>query len=81
MYTDEIFLYWLTSYDPAPDPDDMITNAWDFGDSISSTEMIPAAHTYTEPDNYVIALTITGDQGSFHINQLDITVRKSGGKK
>ena len=54
---------------------------WDFGDSTTSNEINPS-HTYYEPGNYLVTLTVTDNQGlSSSLAQLDITVRKSGGKK
>jgi PKD repeat protein len=45
------------------DPDGSIVSyAWNFGDSVSSTEMNPS-HTYAAAGNYTVSLTVTDNQG------------------
>jgi len=37
---------------------------WDFGDSINSKHALNATHTFTEPGNYDVSLTVTNENGS-----------------
>jgi hypothetical protein len=45
-----------------PDGDDM-TYLWDFGDDITSTELSPGMHTYTEAGTYTVTFTATDSNG------------------
>ena len=46
------------------DPDgDEITVVWDFGDGITSTEVIPGDHTYTEAGTFTVTFTATDEHG------------------
>ena len=48
----------------ADDPDgDPVTVLWDFGDGITSTQMSPGNHTYTDPGTYTGTFTATDDKG------------------
>lgn len=48
----------------ASDPDDDdVSVLWDFGDGMTSTELEPGDHTYTDVGEYVVTLTATDDQG------------------
>ncbi|RXA19991.1 PKD domain-containing protein [Methanosarcina sp. MSH10X1] len=37
---------------------------WDFGDGINSKHALNATHTFTEPGNYDVSLTVTNENGS-----------------
>ena len=46
------------------DPDgDEVTVVWDFGDGITSTEVIPGDHTYTEAGTFTVTFTATDEHG------------------
>jgi probable HAF family extracellular repeat protein len=64
------------------DPDGGIAGySWDFGDgSAASTDANPA-HDYTSSGTYIAVLTVTDNQGLTATAQVDIKVRKGGGKK
>jgi PKD repeat protein len=48
----------------ATDPDgDAMTYVWDFGDSISSTQLQPGPHTYTASGTYTVTFTVTDARG------------------
>jgi hypothetical protein len=48
----------------ANDPDgDPVTVEWDFGDGISSSDLEPGDHTYSDPGVYLVTFTATDDQG------------------
>jgi len=48
--------------------------AWDFGDGTSATGVMPAAHTYTNPGEYIVKLTVTDYWGNVGIALVTITV-------
>ncbi|RIQ29641.1 ThuA domain-containing protein [Jiangella rhizosphaerae] len=55
------------------DPDgDELTFAWDFGDGTTSDEPNPT-HTYTEPGEYTVRLTVTDPSGRSGTSNLTIT--------
>ena len=63
------------------DPDGSIARyAWDFGDGTVATDANPS-HTYTVPGTYIAVLTVTDNQGLTAAAQVEITARKSNGKK
>jgi PKD repeat protein len=63
------------------DPDGSIAGyAWDFGDGTLATDANPS-HTYTVPGTYIAVLTVTDNQGLTAAAQVEITARKSNGKK
>ena len=63
------------------DPDGSIAGyAWDFGDGTVATDANPS-HTYTVPGTYIAVLTVTDNQGLTAAAQVEITARKSNGKK
>jgi len=66
------------SYDPDGSID---TYEWDFGDGSAIANEADTSHTYTEPGTYIAELTVTDDQGLTARAQVDITVRKSKGRK
>jgi hypothetical protein len=46
------------------DPDgDLVTFEWDFGDGMSSTELNPGAHTFSDPGTYEVRFTATDELG------------------
>jgi hypothetical protein len=45
-----------------PDGDD-VTVLWDFGDGITSTELVPGDHTYSDPGSYTVTFTATDEHG------------------
>lgn len=45
-----------------PDGDD-VTVVWDFGDGITSTELVPGDHTYSDPGSYSVSFTATDEHG------------------
>ncbi len=48
----------------ASDPDgDDVTVVWDFGDGITSTELVPGDHTYSDPGSYAVSFTATDEHG------------------
>jgi PKD repeat protein len=65
------------SYDP---DGTTLTFAWDFGDG-SVTESENASYTYTVPGTYIAVLTVTDDLGMTATAQVEIKVRKSGGRR
>lgn len=52
--------------------------AWDFGDGTSATGVMPAAHTYTNPGEYIVKLTVTDYWGNVGIALVTITVGEAG---
>ena len=48
----------------ASDPDgDPVTVLWDFGDSFTSTALVPGGHVYATPGTYTVTLTATDSLG------------------
>ena len=46
------------------DPDgDPVTVLWDFGDGMTSTNLNPGNHTYSDAGVFIVTLTATDDQG------------------
>ena len=45
-----------------PDGDD-VTVEWDFGDGITSMELVPGDHTYSDPGTYTVTFTATDEHG------------------
>lgn len=52
--------------------------AWDFGDGTTATGVMPAAHTYTDPGEYIVKLTVTDYWGNVGIALVTITVGEVG---
>jgi PKD repeat protein len=52
--------------------------AWDFGDGTTATGVMPAAHTYTDPGEYIVKLTVTDYWGNVGIALVTITVGEAG---
>jgi PKD repeat protein len=64
------------------DPDgDVITYSWDFGDGGGGSADSNPTHTYYDPGNYLVNLTVTDEGGLTSTASLDIKVRRSNGKK
>ncbi len=56
------------------DPDGSIVSyAWNFGDSATSTEMNPS-HTYAAAGNYTVSLTVTDNQGLTGTAMASVTI-------
>ncbi|MFY9201601.1 MAG: PKD domain-containing protein, partial [Methanosarcina flavescens] len=51
----------LFTYNSADSPDFW---HWDFGDGINSKHALNATHTFTEPGEYDVSLTVTNQNGS-----------------
>jgi len=48
---------------------------WDFGDGATSTDQNPT-HTYKAPNNYIVTLEVTGDQGTSRLAKVwDVSVK------
>lgn len=45
-----------------PDGDD-VTVVWDFGDGITSTELVPGDHTFSDAGTYTVTFTATDEHG------------------
>ena len=52
--------------------------AWDFGDGTTGTGVMPAAHTYTDPGEYFVKLTVTDYWGNVGVALETITVGEAG---
>lgn len=63
------------SFDPDGDP---ITFLWNFGDGTTSTEANPT-HTFTNPGNYTVTLTVTDDGGATGSRSLPNPIRVRDG--
>lgn len=66
----------------ASDPDgDDLTFHWDFGDGISSTELSPGDHTYSDAGTYTVVFTVTDAHGAPDPtpDMRTITVQDGGG--
>jgi len=49
----------------AEDPDgDDLTYLWDFGDGITSTQLEPGSHTYSDAGVYTVTFTVTDSRGA-----------------
>ena len=56
------------------DPDgDTLSFEWDFGDGTAGTGEVPV-HTYVEPGNYIVMLTVTDPEGAFSTAQTEATI-------
>jgi hypothetical protein len=58
---DESVVFGASAEDP--DGDDM-TYLWNFGDGITSTDLSPGAHTYTDSGTYTVTFTVTDSNGA-----------------
>ena len=62
----------------AEDPgDDTLTLTWDFGDGsepVAGVDLFNPTHTYWIPDDYVVTLTVTDEDGGETIDNIDVTV-------
>jgi parallel beta-helix repeat protein len=65
------------SFDAGGSSDNLgiVSYEWDFGDGTSGTG-IAVNHTYTEPGNYTVTLTVKDAVGSSNTNSITITVQK-----
>jgi hypothetical protein len=64
----------------ASDPDgDALSYSWDFGDTISSTALIPGNHTYTDSGTYTVTLTVTDSEGLSDPSPATRTITVEGG--
>ncbi|HET9260049.1 MAG TPA: S8 family serine peptidase [Acidimicrobiia bacterium] len=52
---------------------DIISSAWDFGDSTTSIEQSPS-HEYVSPGTYTVTLTVVDDDGSSNSTSQEVTV-------
>jgi len=57
-----------------PGVDDTHTISWDFGDLNSSTVSLSVTHSYMQPGNYVLILTITDNNGDSGLAAVDICI-------
>jgi hypothetical protein len=62
-----------------PDGDD-VTVEWDFGDGITSTELIPGDHTYTDAGTYTVTFTATDERGLSDPTPDTRTITVTGGQ-
>jgi hypothetical protein len=61
-----------------PDGDDM-TYLWNFGDGITSTDLSPGAHTYTDSGSYTVTFTVTDSNGAADPSPDTRTITVEGG--
>ena len=72
----------MFSADGSSDPDGSIkAYQWDFGDGSPISSYANTSHTYTEPGSYTAILTVTDNQDLTDRAQVEITARKSRGRK
>ncbi len=63
--------------DQSSDPDgSIVSRLWDFGDGSTSNQQHPT-HTYTQPGDYIVSLTVTDDTGLTHTRQAPYHVNTS----
>jgi RHS repeat-associated protein len=64
-------------FDQSTDADGpIVSRAWDFGDGTTSSEPNPA-HTYAQPGNYTVTLTVTDHTGLTHTRQATYRVHEA----
>ena len=79
----EPLLVAFSSYGSVDPDGDIASYSWDFGDGTpdSSSSIADPTYTYPTAGNYIAALTVTDNGGLTATATLDITVRKSKGKR
>lgn len=55
---------------------DELTIVWDFGDGTTMTDTLNPEHLFSQPDEYVVTLTVTDDDGAVSTDQLVVTVNR-----
>jgi probable HAF family extracellular repeat protein len=72
----------MFSADGSFDPDGSIAAyQWNFGDGSTLSSDVNPSHTYTVPGSYTAILAVTDSQGLTDMAQVEITARKSRGRK
>jgi PKD repeat protein len=51
----------------------IVSHEWDFGDGVTGTG-VSTTHTYTNPEQYVVTLTVTDAAGNSNISVINIIV-------
>jgi len=67
----------VVSFDAGGSSDnvDIVSYEWDFGDETTETGLT-VTHTYTEPGNYTVTLTVKDAAGNSHTDSITVTVQK-----